>query len=168
MAKINKEIGLFLLPDQKDKFPQISGGVSGGHLPLATLKIHSSSPLRLNLDHILKWTKVLPAYICVIYFARGLGFPRRGVVDAKASLFGFTLQSYSWPSLLLPYYRTSLWTKNYFESFPSPLPMPRISCLRIKAEHHKLANEKNELRVSLVSEYILNLPRIPLKKNVSI
>jgi len=71
---LNKETGLFFFPDQKDKFPQISGGVSGGHLPLATLNIHISSPLRLNPDHILKWTKVLPAYICVIYFARGLGF----------------------------------------------------------------------------------------------
>lgn len=41
---------------------------------------------------------VLSAYICVIYFARALGFPKGGMVYTKGTHFGFTLQSPSWPS----------------------------------------------------------------------
>lgn len=40
----------------------------------------------------------LSAHNCVVCFARGLGFPKWGLVSTKGTLFGFTLQSLSCPS----------------------------------------------------------------------
>lgn len=112
----------FSVPDQKDKFPQTSVGISGGHLPRYSLWIYISSPLRLNLDHILKRLLVSSSHICVVYLARALGFPTGGVLH----LVSPTKSQPTLPRRPFSYLLSKVKTKSYSDSLPSSPKRPRF------------------------------------------